>query len=66
MIMQFFPDSFLCLDLQSRKYYFLSDDLEETDDMRQHCHDLEHQVGSFRSPGMLLDKTYGSTFAFQI
>uniref|UniRef100_A0A670YHI5 Hook microtubule tethering protein 2 n=1 Tax=Pseudonaja textilis TaxID=8673 RepID=A0A670YHI5_PSETE len=31
-------------DSQSRKYYFLSDDLEETDDMRQHCHDLEHQI----------------------
>ncbi|XP_015686290.1 protein Hook homolog 2-like, partial [Protobothrops mucrosquamatus] len=40
-------------DSQSRKYYFLSDDLEETDDMRQHCHDLEHQVGSFWRPGIL-------------
>ncbi|XP_062976606.1 protein Hook homolog 2 [Elgaria multicarinata webbii] len=31
-------------DSQSRKYYFLSDDLEETDDMRQRCHDLEQQI----------------------
>ncbi|XP_061472712.1 protein Hook homolog 2 [Rhineura floridana] len=31
-------------DSQSRKYYFLSDDLEETDDVRQRCHDLEQQI----------------------
>ncbi|XP_044309696.1 protein Hook homolog 2 isoform X2 [Varanus komodoensis] len=31
-------------DSQSRKYYFLSDDLEETDDMQQRCHDLEQQI----------------------
>ncbi|XP_053152747.1 protein Hook homolog 2 [Hemicordylus capensis] len=31
-------------DSQSRKYYFLSDDLEETDDMRQRCHELEQQI----------------------
>nr|XP_034960810.1 protein Hook homolog 2 isoform X1 [Zootoca vivipara] len=33
-------------DSQSRKYYFLSDDLEETDDMRQRCHDLEQQISN--------------------
>ncbi|XP_048346341.1 protein Hook homolog 2 isoform X4 [Sphaerodactylus townsendi] len=31
-------------DSQSRKYYFLSDDLEETDDVRQRCHELEQQI----------------------
>ncbi|XP_015271323.1 PREDICTED: protein Hook homolog 2 isoform X1 [Gekko japonicus] len=31
-------------DSQSRKYYFLSDDLEETDDTRQRCHELEQQI----------------------
>ncbi|KAG6921464.1 hook microtubule tethering protein 2, partial [Chelydra serpentina] len=38
-------------DSQSRKYYFLSEDVEEPDDMRQHCQDLEQQVGS--SPAWL-------------
>ncbi|XP_074835985.1 protein Hook homolog 2 isoform X2 [Carettochelys insculpta] len=31
-------------DNQSRKYYFLSEDLEEPDDTRQRCQDLEQQI----------------------
>ncbi|KAH1176012.1 hypothetical protein KIL84_020746 [Mauremys mutica] len=31
-------------DSQSRKYYFLSEDLEEPDDMRQRCQELEQQI----------------------
>lgn len=30
---------------QSRRYYFLSEDVEEGDELRQHCLDLERQVG---------------------
>lgn len=33
-------------DSQSRKYYFLSEDLEEPDDMRQRCQDLEQQLSA--------------------
>uniref|UniRef100_A0A674JXS6 Hook microtubule tethering protein 2 n=1 Tax=Terrapene triunguis TaxID=2587831 RepID=A0A674JXS6_9SAUR len=29
---------------ESRKYYFLSEDLEEPDDMRQRCQELEQQI----------------------
>ncbi|KAJ6668040.1 hypothetical protein lerEdw1_016361 [Lerista edwardsae] len=39
-----FDSQVVCLALQSRKYYFLSDDLEETDDTRQRCHELEQQI----------------------
>ncbi|XP_028909115.1 protein Hook homolog 2 isoform X1 [Ornithorhynchus anatinus] len=31
-------------DSQSRRYYFLSEELGETDDVRQRCHDLEQQL----------------------
>ncbi|XP_078545353.1 protein Hook homolog 2 isoform X2 [Lissotriton helveticus] len=31
-------------DYQSRKYYFLSEDLEEKEDAMQRCHDLEQQI----------------------
>ncbi|XP_069087955.1 protein Hook homolog 2 isoform X2 [Pleurodeles waltl] len=31
-------------DCQSRKYYFLSDDVEEKEDVMQRCHDLEQQI----------------------
>ncbi|EMP37235.1 Protein Hook like protein 2 [Chelonia mydas] len=31
-------------DSQSRKYYFLSEDLEEPDDMQQRCQELEQQI----------------------
>uniref|UniRef100_A0A669DT34 Hook microtubule tethering protein 2 n=1 Tax=Oreochromis niloticus TaxID=8128 RepID=A0A669DT34_ORENI len=37
----------LCLHifyLQSRKYYFLSEEADEKDDLSQRCRDLEHQV----------------------
>ncbi|XP_066470279.1 protein Hook homolog 2 [Tiliqua scincoides] len=37
-------DTYGNFDSQSRKYYFLSDDLEETDDTRQRYHELEHQI----------------------
>ncbi|XP_064416803.1 protein Hook homolog 2 [Latimeria chalumnae] len=33
-------------DNQSRKYYFLSDDMEEKDDLSQRCHELELQVST--------------------
>lgn len=32
--------------LQSRKYYFLSEEADEKEDLSQRCRDLEHQVGS--------------------
>lgn len=37
----------LCLLLQSRKYYFLSEEANEKADLNQRCQDLEHQVGLF-------------------
>lgn len=30
---------------QSRKYYFLSEEADETEDLSQRCRNLEHQVG---------------------
>lgn len=41
-----FPLSPLVLRVQSRKYYFLSEEVDEKEDLSQRCRDLEHQVGS--------------------
>lgn len=30
--------------VQSRKYYFLSEEADEKEDLNQRCRDLEHQV----------------------
>ncbi|XP_069460225.1 protein Hook homolog 2 isoform X2 [Ambystoma mexicanum] len=37
-------DTYGNFDYQSRKYYFLSDELEEKEDVMQRCHDLEQQI----------------------
>uniref|UniRef100_A0A669FC05 Hook microtubule tethering protein 2 n=1 Tax=Oreochromis niloticus TaxID=8128 RepID=A0A669FC05_ORENI len=47
----------LCLHifyLQSRKYYFLSEEADEKDDLSQRCRDLEHQVGLLNMEKMSL------------
>uniref|UniRef100_A0A8C4ILW0 Hook microtubule tethering protein 2 n=1 Tax=Dicentrarchus labrax TaxID=13489 RepID=A0A8C4ILW0_DICLA len=38
------PLSPLVLCLQSRKYYFLSEEADEKEDLNQRCRDLEHQL----------------------
>ncbi|XP_040846213.1 protein Hook homolog 2 isoform X3 [Ochotona curzoniae] len=37
-------DTYGNFDTQSRRYYFLSEEAEEGDDLRQHCLDLERQL----------------------
>ncbi|XP_061701320.1 protein Hook homolog 2-like [Syngnathoides biaculeatus] len=38
------PETFGDFDYQSRKYYFLSEEAGEKEDLRQRCRDLEHQL----------------------
>ncbi|XP_062872704.1 protein Hook homolog 2-like [Trichomycterus rosablanca] len=38
------PDTYGDFDYQSRKYYFLSEELDEKDDASQRCRDLEQQL----------------------
>uniref|UniRef100_A0A3Q2P8B1 Hook microtubule tethering protein 2 n=1 Tax=Fundulus heteroclitus TaxID=8078 RepID=A0A3Q2P8B1_FUNHE len=38
------PESYGDFDYQSRKYYFLSEEAGEKEDLTQHCRDLEHQL----------------------
>uniref|UniRef100_A0A8D2E2B3 Hook microtubule tethering protein 2 n=1 Tax=Sciurus vulgaris TaxID=55149 RepID=A0A8D2E2B3_SCIVU len=38
------PETYGNFDTQSRRYYFLSEDAEEGDELRQHCLDLERQL----------------------
>ncbi|XP_075998931.1 protein Hook homolog 2 [Genypterus blacodes] len=38
------PDTYGDFDYQSRKYYFLSEEAGEKEDLSQHCRDLEHQL----------------------
>ncbi|KAM4889221.1 protein Hook homolog 2 isoform 2-T2 [Thomomys bottae] len=38
------PESYGNFDTQSRRYYFLSEEAEEGDELRQHCLDLERQL----------------------
>uniref|UniRef100_A0A672H081 Calponin-homology (CH) domain-containing protein n=1 Tax=Salarias fasciatus TaxID=181472 RepID=A0A672H081_SALFA len=38
------PDTYGDFDYQSRKYYFLSEEADEKDDLSQRCRDLQHQV----------------------
>ncbi|XP_066564038.1 protein Hook homolog 2 [Amia ocellicauda] len=38
------PETYGDFDNQSRKYYFLSEEMEEKDDLSQRCQDLEQQV----------------------
>ncbi|KAJ8264011.1 hypothetical protein GJAV_G00144080 [Gymnothorax javanicus] len=38
------PETYGDFDSQSRKYYFLSDDMEEKEDLSGRCRDLEHQI----------------------
>ncbi|XP_059774222.1 protein Hook homolog 2 isoform X7 [Balaenoptera ricei] len=39
------PETYGNFDSQSRRYYFLSEDADEGDELRQRCLDLERQVG---------------------
>uniref|UniRef100_A0A3Q1AZZ7 Calponin-homology (CH) domain-containing protein n=1 Tax=Amphiprion ocellaris TaxID=80972 RepID=A0A3Q1AZZ7_AMPOC len=38
------PETYGDFDYQSRKYYFLSEEADEKEDLSQRCRDLEHQV----------------------
>ncbi|KAM4535306.1 protein Hook homolog 2 isoform 2-T2 [Fundulus diaphanus] len=38
------PETYGDFDYQSRKYYFLSEEAGEKEDLTQHCRDLEHQL----------------------
>ncbi|XP_061556293.1 protein Hook homolog 2 [Phycodurus eques] len=38
------PETYGDFDYQSRKYYFLSEEAGEKEDLRQRCRDLEHQL----------------------
>ncbi|CAI5674406.1 protein Hook homolog 2 isoform X1 [Oreochromis niloticus] len=38
------PETYGDFDYQSRKYYFLSEEADEKDDLSQRCRDLEHQL----------------------
>ncbi|KAM6956895.1 protein Hook homolog 2 [Aplochiton taeniatus] len=40
------PETFGDFDYQSRKYYFLSDEVEEKEDLGQRCRNLEHQLSA--------------------
>uniref|UniRef100_A0A8C4IIH1 Hook microtubule tethering protein 2 n=1 Tax=Dicentrarchus labrax TaxID=13489 RepID=A0A8C4IIH1_DICLA len=40
------PETYGDFDYQSRKYYFLSEEADEKEDLNQRCRDLEHQVGT--------------------
>lgn len=38
------PETYGDFDYQSRKYYFLSEEADEKEDLNQRCRDLEHQL----------------------
>lgn len=38
------PDTYGDFDFQSRKYYFLSEEVDEKEDLTQRCRDLQHQL----------------------
>ncbi|XP_048869730.1 protein Hook homolog 2-like isoform X2 [Brienomyrus brachyistius] len=38
------PETYGDFDYQSRKYYFLSEEMEEKEDLSKRCRDLEHQL----------------------
>lgn len=38
------PDTYGDFDYQSRKYYFLSEEADEKEDLSQRCRDLQHQL----------------------
>nr|XP_015204674.1 PREDICTED: protein Hook homolog 2 isoform X1 [Lepisosteus oculatus] len=40
------PETYGDFDYQSRKYYFLSEDMEEKEDLTQRCRELEQQVSA--------------------
>lgn len=43
------PETYGDFDYQSRKYYFLSEEADEKEDMSQRCQDLQRQVGASKS-----------------
>ncbi|MEE6524233.1 hypothetical protein FKM82_023585 [Ascaphus truei] len=46
------PESYVNYDSQSRKYYFLSEELDDKSDVMQRCHDLQQQVlRTLHTPG---------------
>ncbi|XP_077474604.1 protein Hook homolog 2 [Stigmatopora argus] len=48
------PETYGDFDYQSRKYYFLSEEAGEKEDLRQHCRDLEHQLSVALEEKLLL------------
>uniref|UniRef100_A0A3P8THF6 Hook microtubule tethering protein 2 n=1 Tax=Amphiprion percula TaxID=161767 RepID=A0A3P8THF6_AMPPE len=40
------PETYGDFDYQSRKYYFLSEEADEKEDLSQRCRDLEHQLSA--------------------
>ncbi|XP_042563143.1 protein Hook homolog 2-like isoform X2 [Clupea harengus] len=40
------PETYGDFDYQSRKYYFLSEEVDEQENMSQHCRDLQHQLAA--------------------
>uniref|UniRef100_A0A669DPS6 Hook microtubule tethering protein 2 n=1 Tax=Oreochromis niloticus TaxID=8128 RepID=A0A669DPS6_ORENI len=50
------PETYGDFDYQSRKYYFLSEEADEKDDLSQRCRDLEHQVGLLNMVLIILEK----------
>lgn len=48
------PETYGDFDYQSRKYYFLSEEAEEKEDLSGRCRDLEHQVSALMEEKALL------------
>uniref|UniRef100_A0A8B9HBK5 Hook microtubule-tethering protein 2 n=1 Tax=Astyanax mexicanus TaxID=7994 RepID=A0A8B9HBK5_ASTMX len=48
------PDTYGDFDYQSRKYYFLSEELDEKDDVSQRCRELEQQLSAMMEEKSLL------------
>uniref|UniRef100_A0A4W6EZE9 Hook microtubule tethering protein 2 n=1 Tax=Lates calcarifer TaxID=8187 RepID=A0A4W6EZE9_LATCA len=51
------PETYGDFDYQSRKYYFLSEEADEKEDLSQRCKDLEHQVMALEEKSSLQAET---------
>uniref|UniRef100_A0A673ZAD2 Hook microtubule tethering protein 2 n=1 Tax=Salmo trutta TaxID=8032 RepID=A0A673ZAD2_SALTR len=51
------PETYGDFDYQSRKYYFLSEEVEAKEDLGQRCRDLEHQVAVLEEKSSLQVET---------
>uniref|UniRef100_A0A665TX64 Hook microtubule-tethering protein 2 n=1 Tax=Echeneis naucrates TaxID=173247 RepID=A0A665TX64_ECHNA len=51
------PETYGDFDYQSRKYYFLSEEADEKEDLSQRCRDLEHQVMALEDKSSLQAET---------